>query len=134
MKTNSSFRHLLVALSAIVLAGSAGADEEVSEQQAFAEHAASCAAYYFSAARAKGVREYETLYGAGEYCFNLAVTAADESIALQHFNQASTHINHVMQKRWTDFHKVDEQYALRCEKLFKASQQAGNDARGREVK
>ena len=103
----------------------ASATQSTSETQELTKHASSCAAYFFSAARAKEMTEYETLYDAGEYAFNLAVAAVDEATALQHFNLASTHINQVMQKRWTDFYKVEEQYATKCEKLLLASQQLG---------
>ena len=97
--------------------------ETSSEKDVLSKHAASCAAYFFSAARAKEMTEYEVLYGAGEYAFNLAVVSSNEAAALEHFNNASTHINHVMQKRWSDFYKVDEQYASKCEKVLAASKQ-----------
>ena len=106
------------------LSSGLGANQEVNENQKIAKHAASCAAYYFAAARARGMSEYETLYDAGEYAFNSAVTAVEEASALEHFNNASTHINHVMQKRWVDFYKVDDQYAEKCKKLLSASRQA----------
>ena len=106
------------------LSSGLGANQAVNENQKIAKHAASCAAYYFAAARARGMSEYETLYDAGEYAFNIAVTAVEEASALEYFNNASTHINHVMQKRWVDFYKVDEQYAAKCERLLSASRQA----------
>ena len=99
------------------------ATETSADKDVLSRHAASCAAYFFSAARAKEMTEYEMLYGAGEYAFNLAVASSNEAEALEHFNKASTHINHVMQKRWSDFYKVDEQYALKCEKVLAASKQ-----------
>ena len=95
------------------------------EHQVVAAHAASCAAYFYSAAYANGVSQYESFYGAGEYSFNLAVTATDEGQALASFNQASKEINQLMGKSWTDFHKVTEHYEPKCEKLMRASQQKG---------
>jgi hypothetical protein len=83
-------------------------------------HAASCSAYFFSAANAKGVAAYEELYGAGEYTFNLAVSAIGNEQALQHFSSASKQINLLMQKRWTDFYKVDEHYESKCGALKEA--------------
>ena len=111
------------------LSSGVGANQAANENEKIAQHAASCAAYYFAAARARGMSEYETLYDAGEYAFNIAVTAVEEASALEHFNNASTHINHVMQKRWVDFYKVDEQYAEKCEKLLAASQRARESSR-----
>lgn len=83
-------------------------------------HAASCSAYFFSAANAKGVAAYEGLYGAGEYTFNVAVTAIGNEQALKHFSSASEQINSLMQRRWTDFYKVDEHYESRCVALKEA--------------
>ena len=118
-----------VSTIAIIFALSVSATEPSQQERALIEHAASCAAYFFSAARAKEMTEYESLYGAGEYAFNLAVAAGTEADALQYFNRASTHINQVMQKRWADFYKVDEHYAPKCEKLRHASEQQASDAR-----
>lgn len=117
------FKHLAVIPMFFVITV-ASATPSTNETQELTKHASSCAAYFFSAARAKEMTEYETLYNAGEYAFNLAVTAVDEVTALQQFNLASTHINQVMQKRWTDFYKVEEQYETKCEKLLAASRQA----------
>lgn len=87
------------------------------EQEDLGLHAASCSAYFFSAANAKGVAEYETLYGSGEYTFNLAVSAVGNEIALERFNVSSENVNRLMQKRWSDFYKVDDHYAEQCAAL-----------------
>ena len=92
------------------------------EQEALAEHAASCAAYFYSAAYANGVSKYESFYGAGEYSFNLAVTASSDGKALEWFNDASKQINQLMGKRWVDFHKAEAVFGPKCEKLMSASQ------------
>ncbi|MEM7467284.1 MAG: hypothetical protein AAF387_10405 [Pseudomonadota bacterium] len=89
-----------------------------SEERVVAQHAASCAAYFFSAANAKGVAEYERYYGAGEYSFNLAVSLIGESVSLSDFNVASKNINQLMERRWSEFHKVDSEYSDRCHKLL----------------
>lgn len=83
-------------------------------------HAASCSAYFFSAANAKGVAAYEGFYGAGEYVFNIAVSGIGNEQALEHFNSASKQINSLMQRRWTDFYKVDEHYESQCVALKEA--------------
>ena len=115
----------IVALLMITITPSAAGQTATTEEEMIAGHAASCAAYFYSAAYANGVSQYESFYGAGEYSFNLAVTAADETQALASFNQASKEINQLMGKSWADFHKVAEQYGPKCDKLMRASQQKG---------
>lgn len=90
---------------------------QAGEQEDLGMHAASCSAYFFSAANAKGVADYETLYGSGEYTFNLAVSAVGNEAALEKFNVSSENVNRLMQKRWSDFYKVDEYYAEQCAAL-----------------
>lgn len=90
------------------------------DEQELGEHAASCSAYFFSAANAKGVADYEVNYGSGEYTFNIAVSAIGNQAALGHFNSSSERINQLMQKRWSDFYKVDEQYTEQCHALKQA--------------
>lgn len=93
---------------------------QAGEQEDLGRHAASCSAYFFSAANAKGVAEYETLYGSGEYTFNLSVSAIGNAAALKTFNAASEEINRLMQKRWSDFYKVDDHYGEQCAALRQA--------------
>ena len=111
-----------VALLMTTMTSSFAGQTPKTEQQVVAAHAASCAAYFYSAAYANGVSQYESFYGAGEYSFNLAVTAADEGQALASFNQASKEINQLMGKSWADFHKVEEYFGPKCDKLMRASQ------------
>ena len=93
---------------------------EAADEQELGAHAASCSAYFFSAANAKGVADYEVNYGGGEYTFNIAVSAIGNQAALEHFNGSSERINDLMQKRWSDFYKVDEEYADQCSALKQA--------------
>ena len=90
---------------------------QAGEQEQLGAHAASCSAYFFSAANAKGVADYESLYGSGEYTVNLAVSAIGNDAALKQFNVSSENINRLMQKRWSDFYKVDEHYREQCAAL-----------------
>ncbi|MGR8948737.1 MAG: hypothetical protein ACU84Q_11860 [Gammaproteobacteria bacterium] len=108
-----------------IIATGQAQDLSSEDAQALAEHAASCSAYFYSAAHANGVSQYETFYGAGEYSFNLAVSTTNEAQALESFNRASKRINQLMQKRWSEFHKVEEQFGKKCAKLVSASQAEG---------
>ena len=90
------------------------------ESDELGAHAASCSAYFFSAANAKGVAAYEGFYGTGEYAFNIAVSSIGNELALENFNSASKQINALMQRRWTDFYKVDEHYESQCVALKEA--------------
>lgn len=92
------------------------------ENQEIANHAARCAAYFFSAANAKGVAEYEKFYQAGEYAFNISVAALDNEAALQAFGSASKEINTLMQRRWSDFYKVEREFEPKCKKLLALSE------------
>ena len=107
-------RKFFISLSLMRLAVKAADEKELGA------HSASCSANFFSAANAKGVADYELYYGSGEYTFNIAVTAVGNQVALEHFNRSSERINELMQRRWSDFYKVDEEYAARCDALKQA--------------
>lgn len=84
-----------------------------------AEHFTGCSAYFFMAANAKPMGDFNNYYSAGEYALNHAVGLVGEQNALDRFNAASAEINELIERRWIDFEKADEQYAVICADILR---------------
>jgi hypothetical protein len=78
-----------------------------------------CSAYFFMAANAKAMAEFNDYYTAGEYAYNRAVRAVGESHALERFNAASSGINELIGRNWIEFKKADDQYGVVCADILR---------------
>jgi hypothetical protein len=78
-----------------------------------------CSAYFFMAANAKAMGEFDGYFSAGEYAFNQAVRLIGEPGALEDFNAASTEINDLIGRRWVDFEKADDRYGVVCADILR---------------
>ena len=93
----------------LVLGASSHADERGSP-----ELAVRCSAYFFMAANAKSMDEFNDYYAGGEYAYNDAVKLIGETAALEKFNAATSEINELIDRKWIDFDKADERYGVIC--------------------
>ena len=80
---------------------------------------ATCAAYYFLAARGHGMQEYDRLYSNGELSVNEAAkrhgkAAADAKMAL-----ASTGMMKEIHQDWRAIDILDKKYSAMCEDLLR---------------
>lgn len=75
---------------------------------------AECAAYFFMAANAKSMGEFDDYYRAGEFAYNRAVELTDATGALEQFNRASQSINELIERNWNYFERADERYGVLC--------------------
>lgn len=80
---------------------------------------AECAAYFFMAANANGMGEFDDYYRSGEFAYNRAVRVAGASAALEQFNRASQSINELIERNWNYFERADERYGVLCADLYR---------------
>jgi len=78
-----------------------------------------CAAYFFMAANAKGMDEFDDYYRSGEFAYNHAVRLAGAPEALAQFNRASQSINELIERNWNYFERADERYGVLCADLYR---------------
>ena len=101
--------------TAVVLSGtSVFADESTG-----ADSATQCSAYFFMAANAKSINEFDRYYSAGEFVYNGAVELVGEQSALAKFNDASGEINELIDRNWLNFGKADDRYGVVCADLLR---------------
>ena len=80
---------------------------------------ADCAAYFFMAANAKGMGEFDGYYRSGEFAYNRAVQLAGEAGALEQFGRASQSVNELIERNWNLFERADERYGVVCADLYR---------------
>lgn len=80
---------------------------------------ATCAAYYFLAARGHGVDQYEQLYSAGELSLNEAVRRHGREAAERRMGRASTAMMGEMERDWRLVGRLDAHYGRQCETLLR---------------
>ena len=90
-------------------------------EPAVPDHYVDCSAYFFMAANAKAMGEFDNYYTAGEYAFNQAVRMMGEPEALERFNVASLEINELIGRRWGAFKKADDRYGVVCADILRDS-------------
>lgn len=79
---------------------------------------ASCAAYYFLAARGHDVRQYDALYSAGEFSLNEAITRHGKA-AQGKMESRSADMMQSIGKDWRRVAELDQRYARPCETLLR---------------
>ncbi len=82
---------------------------------------AECAAYFFMAANAKDMGEFDDYYRAGEFAYNRVVHVAGAAAAIEQFNHASQSINELIERNWNYFERADERYSVLCADLYRAA-------------
>lgn len=80
---------------------------------------ATCAAYYFLAARGHGVQDYDRLYQAGEFSLNEATRRRGRSAATAKMEAASSRMMKEMHQDWREIAVLDRDYAAPCEALLR---------------
>ncbi len=78
-----------------------------------------CAAYFFMAANAKGIGEFDRYYRSGEFAYNRAVKDAGAAQALEQFNFASEALNELIERNWNLFDRADKRYGVICADLYR---------------
>jgi len=99
---------LLVAVAASSRAQSAG-------EPGFA----SCAAYYFLAARGHGVRDYDRLYAAGEFALNTATRHHGQAAAQHKMAEVSGDMMREMHQDWREIALLDTRFEGPCDALLR---------------
>ena len=80
---------------------------------------ATCAAYYFLAARGHGMQEYDRLYSNGERSFNEAAKRHGKAAADAKMTQASTGLMKEIHQDWRAIDILDKKYGATCEDLLR---------------
>jgi hypothetical protein len=112
----TSLRSAWVGCLLTLFAGAIAAQSEVSpEGPGFA----TCASYYFLAARGHGVRDYDRLYTSGEHSLNLAATRHGQDAATQKMEAASNTMMTEMRQDWREIGRLDARYADACDTLLR---------------
>ncbi|MFT4580344.1 MAG: hypothetical protein ACI915_003823 [Gammaproteobacteria bacterium] len=83
------------------------------------ELAARCSAYFFMAANTKSMGQFNDYYSGGEYAYNGAVNLVGADAALSQFNEASSEIIELIDRKWTNFGKADERYGVICADILR---------------
>lgn len=85
------------------------------------ERYAACSAYFFMAANAKGMDEFDPYYRSGEFAYNRVVELVGSGQALENFNRASTAINELIEREWQQFERADNRYGVICADIYRAA-------------
>ncbi len=79
---------------------------------------ATCAAYYFLAARGHDVTQYDALYSAGEFSLNEAIKRHGQA-AQGKMETSSTDMMHSIAKDWRRVAELDQKFSSPCETLLR---------------
>jgi hypothetical protein len=113
-KPNPPNKMIALVLMQLVFGVSCYADEVQSS-----DLAARCSAYFFMAANTKPMDEFNDYYSGGEFAYNGAVKLVGEGAALEQFNEASSEVIELIDRKWNDFNKADERYEVICADLLR---------------
>ncbi len=114
---NSAFLRRLVVLALSCLSFAARA-ETPQDPQAKAAEFATCAAYYFNAVNVKPMKEYETVYSAGERAFNEGIKLVGRKQLDDLVARSSGEMAKIMGSDWNNFPAVEKRYAADCVTLM----------------
>lgn len=116
--------HLLWLVMLCPVVGAAQVDEAIFEGTPLPPAArvlvielTTCAAYYFNATRARPLRDYERLYGAGERVMNRALRLLDRARVDRLIGDASIAMTALTGGDWRNFHRVEHRHAAACAEL-----------------
>jgi hypothetical protein len=104
----------------LILTGTSGAsfaDDLGSEGPGFA----TCAAYFFLAARGHGVTDYDRLYTSGEHSLNQASHRHGRHAATAKMEDASRGMMVEINQDWREIAVLDKHYGGACDKLLRDS-------------
>lgn len=80
---------------------------------------ATCAVYYFLAARGHGLRDYDRLYTAGEFSLNQAIQRHGISAANAKMATTSGGMMQEIHHDWRKIEILDQRYGAPCETLLR---------------
>ena len=86
----------------------------LAEDNTVADQYVDCSAYFFMAANAKGLAEFNKYYAGGEFSYNAGVRAVGSAAALDQFNVATANISELIGRKWLEFGKADDKYGVVC--------------------
>jgi len=98
-------------------AAHAGADTPQDAQTRAADFA-TCAAYYFNAVNVTPVKDYETVYGAGERAFNEGLKLVGRTQLDELMARSSGEMMKLMGSNWNNFPTVEQRYNADCDALM----------------
>jgi hypothetical protein len=110
---------IAILMMSILLAGVGSAEEQA--RPGFA----SCAAYYFLAARGHGMQDYDRLYSAGEFSLNEAAGRHGRPAAEQRMGEASRLMMTAIGQDWRNIKVLDDAYGASCETLLRDANYTG---------
>jgi hypothetical protein len=110
---------LAILMATLLLAGAGSAEEQA--RPGFA----SCAAYYFLAARGHGMQDYDRLYSAGEFSLNEAAGRHGRPAAEQRMGEASRLMMTAIGQDWRNIKVLDDTYGASCETLLRDTNYTG---------
>ena len=82
---------------------------------------ATCAAYYFLAARGHGKQDYDRLYTSGEFSFNEAARRHGKAAADAKMGEVSTGMMRDIHQDWRAIDILDKKYGAPCATLLQES-------------
>ena len=94
------------------------AAETPQEPSSRAADFATCAAYYFNAVNVTPVKEYESVYGAGERAFNEGIKLVGRKPLDELMARSSAEMMKLMGSNWNNFPTVEQRYGADCQKLM----------------
>lgn len=80
---------------------------------------ASCAAYFFLAARGHDAKHYDALYSAGEFSLNQAIIAHGRATAETRMENDSAVMMREIDQDWRLIERLDHKYGGACEALMR---------------
>ena len=106
----------LLMFAAVMLAdGSPAAQTDVDDAKKYA----TCASYFFMAAKVRPLGEFDGLYRSGEFGLNRAIKLSGKEAAMTAFNEAASEINQIIDHSVSNFPAADDRFEVRCADIFR---------------
>lgn len=116
MTTRRAVRYSLGTLAMLWLAVTTA--QPAGDSDAEARDLAQCAAYYYNAAKAKPMAEYEDLFSAGEQSFNRAAHVLGIETAGRVMGDAAAEMTATIGNDWQNFARIDARFDRHCNELL----------------
>ena len=99
----------------------AAASQPAGDSGAQARELAQCAAYFYNAAKAKPMAEYDALFSAGEQSFNRAARVLGRDTVERVMGDAAAEITATIGNDWLNFARVEARFDRSCNKLLETN-------------
>lgn len=119
LKRRRAGAHCALAFAALALLGGPAQAQSAPEEDSYRPGFATCAAYFFLAARGHAASRYDHLYSAGEFALNQATLAQGRPAAEARMGSDSGVMMREIDQDWRLVERLDKKYGGSCEALLR---------------